>query len=317
MLITAPGAFSATGTVYALSGSGTTWTFVQTISPPGGGSTFAQGVGVSGNTAVVTSSPANVATDWVFVKQGLNWFLQGTAITLPAGAGSFSPVAIDGTTFLAGGSVAAYVYATAGGSPQTLLASDQSATDPTFGSPVAISGDTLLVGAEPSDSSGQTAHWGYIFVRSGATWSQQAKLVPSDLLTNNNPHFNFSFGIDGDTAVMATSGGVYVFTRSGTTWTQSQKIAVPSTAVFYGTAVALKGNLLVVTDASISGDPGRAFVYGRSNGTWILGPTLTSGVSGDTYGTSVGLGGGTVVIGATSGNQPVSSGGAFIYSCFP
>jgi len=54
-----------------------------------------------------------------------------------------------------------------------LLASDGAALD-VFGGSVAIDGNTAVVGAEGDDSGSGSA---YVFVRSGTTWSQQAKLT--------------------------------------------------------------------------------------------------------------------------------------------
>src|SRR5689334_18500109 len=57
-----------------------------------------------------------------------------------------------------------------------LFASD-AATNDLFGYSMAISGDTLLVGAENDDS---TTGAVYVYVRSGTTWTLQQKLVASD-----------------------------------------------------------------------------------------------------------------------------------------
>src|SRR5688500_2877999 len=56
-----------------------------------------------------------------------------------------------------------------------LLASDPS-TDSVLG-PVSVWGDTAIVGAG-SEEAGKGA--AYVFVRSGTTWTQQAKLLASD-----------------------------------------------------------------------------------------------------------------------------------------
>ena len=74
----------------------------------------------------------------------------------------------------------------------------------------------------------------YIFVRSGTTWIQQAKLTASDAAALDQ--FGFVVAVSGDTAVVSAvyddhlgeevdmSGSVYVFGRSGTTWTQQAKL---------------------------------------------------------------------------------------------
>ncbi|MBM3949001.1 MAG: hypothetical protein FJ312_07155, partial [SAR202 cluster bacterium] len=64
---------------------------------------------------------------------------------------------------------------------QAKLTASDGAADDLFGYSVAVSGDTAVVGAW-SDDVGSNDNQGsaYVFVRSGATWSQQAKLTASD-----------------------------------------------------------------------------------------------------------------------------------------
>ena len=68
----------------------------------------------------------------------------------------------------------------------------------------------------------------YVFVRNGATWTQQARLFAPDGASNDR--FGFAVSIDGDTALIGSpiddtsKGSAYVFVRSGTTWTHQQKL---------------------------------------------------------------------------------------------
>ena len=90
-----------------------------------------------------------------------------------------------------------------------------------------------MVGAH-SDAIGANADQGsaYVFVRSGTTWSQQAKLTAADGAAGDE--FGCSVAISGDTAVVgarydavganADQGSAYVFVRSGTTWSQQAKL---------------------------------------------------------------------------------------------
>ncbi len=77
-----------------------------------------------------------------------------------------------------------------------------------FGYSVAVSGDTVVVGAPGEDSSttgvnstpdelASAAGAAYVFVRSGTTWSQQAYLKASQVTANDN--FGFSVAVSGDT----------------------------------------------------------------------------------------------------------------------
>ena len=71
----------------------------------------------------------------------------------------------------------------------------------------------------------------YIFVRSGATWSEQQKLTASDGAASDQ--FGWSVAISGDTAIIGAylddigtnndQGSAYIFVRSGTVWSQQQQ----------------------------------------------------------------------------------------------
>jgi hypothetical protein len=327
MLVSVPGAFSSAGAVYALTGSGTSWGSATLLAPQQPVSAnYAQGLALSGSNAVIGGTPgtAMTLTNWLFQKIGPSWFPQGTPLVPPSGTNtSFFPngsLAIDGSNFVSGAFYGATIY-TFGGAGQQVMPDYTVDSSNAFGFPVAISGNTALIGGEPVDSQGQTGHWAYVFVKSGSTWALQTKLVPSDLFANAGPHFRFNLAIDGDTAVIATTFGAYVFSRSGTTWTQTQKIVPPIADNLFGSAVALKGNTMVIGAYSDVGGAGEAYLYGRSNGTWILGPTLTTGINADSFGISVSLSQGTVVIGASSdsdyGNSLISVGAAYVYTCAP
>ena len=68
-----------------------------------------------------------------------------------------------------------------------------------FGTSVAISGDTAVVGVPYQDDYSGTGA-AYVFVRSGGTWSQQAKLTASDGAAFD--WFGCSVALSGDTAVV-------------------------------------------------------------------------------------------------------------------
>lgn len=103
-----------------------------------------------------------------------------------------------------------------------------------FGCDVALSGDTLVVGARgaslaPADrfsteNEGQVV----IFTRSNSRWTQQQILRAGD--TQQQDYFGSYVAINGDSiAVSNTQVGfnysTYVFTRSGATWMQQQKVS--------------------------------------------------------------------------------------------
>ena len=83
---------------------------------------------------------------------------------------------------------------------------------------MAISGDSIVVGAHEDDDAGSNSGSAYVFTRSGTTWSQQAKLTANDAAEDDQ--FGFSVAISGDTVVVgvrldddaeADAGSLYVF----------------------------------------------------------------------------------------------------------
>ena len=121
-----------------------------------------------------------------------------------------------------------------------LLASDGAANDQ-FGYSVSLSGDgsTAIVGARLDDDKGSDSGSAYIYVRSGSTWTQQAKLVASDGAANDQFGYSVSISSDGSTAIVGAyydddkgtgSGSAYVYVRSGSTWTQQAKLLASDSA---------------------------------------------------------------------------------------
>jgi hypothetical protein len=219
----------------------------------------------------------------------------------------------------------AYVFVQSGGAwtQQAKLTLSSGATNTSFGTSVAVSGDTALVGALNGNSERGAV---YVFVRSGTTWAQQAELTASDGATEDS--FGGSVSVDGDTAVIgapdktvnshADQGTVYVFVRSGTTWTQQAELTASDGAVDdeLGSNVSVSANTLVAGTPSktvgSNAHQGTAYVFVRSGTTWTLQQELTAsdGAAQDKFGNSVSVSGGTAVIGAPKINHP---GAAYVF----
>jgi cysteine-rich repeat protein len=178
------------------------------------------------------------------------------------------------------GSGAVYVFRRTGTAWQQeayLKASNTGAND-LFGASVALSGDTLAVGARGEDSAAQGVGGNqddesatdsgavYVFRRTGTVWQQEAYVKAS------NTGAGDSFGVvalAGDTLAVGArgedsaaqgvggnqadesatqSGAVYVFRRTGTVWQQEAYVKASNTDVFdgFGTSVALAGDTLAV-----------------------------------------------------------------------
>ena len=193
-----------------------------------------------------------------------------------------------------------------------------------FACSVAVSGDTVVVGAwgesssatgvdgDQSDNSASYAGAAYVFVRSGTIWTQQAYLKASN--TGTNDQFGWSVAVSGDTVVVgaigessiatgvngdqisnsaSAAGAAYVFVRNGTNWSQQAYLKASNTGGndMFGGAVAVSGDTVVagaVAEASnargVNGNQsnnslsyaGAAYIFTGVG----LGPTLALGPDG-------------------------------------
>ena len=228
-----------------------------------------------------------------------------------------------------------------------IKASNTGASDH-FGRSVAISGDTMVVGAVYEDSAAtgingnqnnngeQNSGAVYVFVRSGTTWSQQAYIKASN--TQEIDYFGLSVAISGDTIAVGAygedsaatgingdqtnnsangSGAVYVFSRAGTIWNQQAYIKASNTQAldYFGSSVAISGHTLAVgahREASaatgVNGDQtnnnanesGAVYVFSRTGTTWSQQAYIKASntQAGGYFGSSVAISGDTLAVGA-------------------
>ncbi len=194
---------------------------------------------------------------------------------------------------------------------QKLTASDGEQND-LFGSSVAISGDTAIVGAFLEDDKGTNAGAAYIFVRSGNTWIEQAKLTTSD--GEAGDRFGSSVSIDGDTVIISApsdddkgtdAGAAYIFTRSGSTWIEQDKLTASdgNGNTGFGNDVAISGDTAIVgasSDFHAGPFSGSAYIFTRSGSNWNEQTKLIGSDPGEEkqFGWSVAIDGDSVIIGA-------------------
>jgi hypothetical protein len=342
---------------------------------------FGSAVAVSGDTVVVgapsedggpaggadNSMPAAGAA-YVFVRSGATWVQQ--AYLKPSNPGELDQfgwsVAISGDTIVVGAYLedseatgvngnqslngaplagAAYVFVRGAGglwTQQAYLKASNTGTSDLFGCAVAVSGDTVVVGAnrESSSSSGVNGSGAndasprsgaaYVFGRSGTSWTQQAYLKASDPVAG--AEFGSSVGISGDTVVVGApladsqAGALHVFIRNGSSWSHQAKLAASNAAsgARFGYAAGISEDTLVAgargeasaatgvdgnaTDNS-SPEAGAAYVFTRSATNWSQQAYLKASNSGtgDGFGESVAIDGDSLVVGA-SGEDGATSG---------
>jgi hypothetical protein len=193
---------------------------------------------------------------------------------------------------------------------------------------VSADGNTALVGA-PSDNSDVGAVW--VFVRSGATWTQQgSKLVGNGTVGTASQGVSVALSADGNTVLVGGPyddshvGAAWVFTRSGSSWTQEGHKLVGNGAVgnaWQGTSVALSadGNTALVSGPQDSSGVGAVWVFTRSGSAWTQQDNKLVG-TGYTFspaqGTSITLSsdGSTALIGGFVDNSNVGAVWVFVRS---
>ena len=328
--------FNLAGAVYVFVREGVHWHFQAKLVPldPVGVHFFGWTVGISGDTIVVGAPGDNDAGTWsgaayVFVREGTSWSQQAKLAAVDAEAGDeFGvSVAIDGDTLVVGSyldddvasdSGAAYVFVRNGDnwSQQAKLTASNPSAAAWFGIAVALDGDIVSVGAIYDDTAGTNAGAAYIFVRNGASWSQQQKLTAGDGAAHNT--FGFAVAVQGNTAVIGASGfentsgyagAAYVFQRNGATWSQQQKLtaADATTNGFFGfgVSVALDGDAILIGaygDDEMGVNAGSAYLFVHNGATWVQDDKLYAlePDEDDEYGVWVALDGEHAVIGANS-----------------
>lgn len=233
------------GGAYLFTRSGTTWTERQFIqaSDKQEGDRFgvSSAMADDGQTAIVgayfeDTGGIDAGAAYVFTRSGETWTeedkVQATDKDAGALFGNSVTISSDGDTVVIGapseglsgeGPGAVYVFTRSGTTwtqEQKLQASDAENLA-IFGISVGLAndGNTLIVSASLDDASSFGA--AYVFTRSGTTWTEQIKLLASDLQSDD--HFGSSAAMSGDglTAVVgafdedteaSSAGAAYIFT---------------------------------------------------------------------------------------------------------
>ena len=205
-----------------------------------------------------------------------------------------------------------------------------------FGVSVSISGDgnTAIVGSYGDDDAANNAGAAYIFVRSGATWSQQTKFSGSDTGISDSFGRSVSISRDGSQVIVgaynhdgggvSSSGGVYSFERTGATWSQTSKLIHPNptSGGYFGWSVAYSGAgryaiVGAINDSDAGTRAGATITRYRSieNAFSLAGGiknTAWDAASGDGFGNSVAIDeyGWNAIVGAY--NKDAGAGAAYI-----
>ncbi len=229
---------NSSGAAYVFERTGEIWAQVAKLTVPDGAAEdrFGGSVSVSGDSAFIGAffdddNGLNSGSAYIFEKIDGEW-TQVLKLTPSDGAAidQFGvSVAINGNTAVVGAeydddngtdSGSAYVFEKADGiwtEVAKLAASDGTAGDH-FGWSVAISGDTIVTGANWEDDNGPDSGAAYVFRRMDDSWTQLSKVNAPDGASGD--WFGHSVAVSGDMAFVGSywdddagtdSGSVYVF----------------------------------------------------------------------------------------------------------
>ncbi len=308
------------------------------------GDRFGGSVAVSGDTALIGASRdddngEDSGAVYVFRYNGSSWVQEAKLLASDGAAGDRfgNSVAIAGEVVLVGAywdddygsdSGTTYVFRYNGSDwleEAKLLPSDGAAGD-WFGRSVAISGDTVLIGAYYDDNeNGSDAGAAYVFHYDGSDWVQEAKLLASDGAPADK--FAHSVALFADTALVgaqwdddhgASSGSAYVFRYNGSDWLEEAKLLASDGTPQdeFGWWVAISGDTAVI-GALFQGDDGdqrgSAYVFQFDGSHWFEEAKLqaSDGADGDMFSRSLAVSGGIAVIGASWDDG--RSGSAYVF----
>ncbi|TGM09482.1 hypothetical protein EHQ86_02330 [Leptospira yasudae] len=300
---------------------------------------FQASVGIWQNGAYIKASNADIADYF-----GNTIAIDGDTIAVGAYQESSAQTTItNGTTASSDNSAdssgAVYVYRRNGAvwAQEAYLKAPNAEAYDYFGYSLAISGDTLVVGAYLESSSDTTITNGttasadnsaassgavYVFRRIGTTWSQEAYLKASNAEAGDL--YGYSVSIFGDTIAVGAngessnqttitngptssadnsnseSGAVYVYKRTGTAWTQEAYLKANNASAgnWLGYSVAISGDTIV--SGATGESEGAAYVFVRGGTTWTQQRILKPVNPGSVneFGNSLAISGDTIVVGS-------------------
>ena len=268
----------------------------------------------NGTTASSNNSSSNSGAVYVYKRTGTSWAQEAyiKAANSDAGDNLGKRIALDGDTLAVGntsedsnqttitngttassnnsnsGSGAVYVYKRTGTSwaQEAYIKAANNDTDDDFGVGVALSEDTLAVGARFEDSNQTTITTGttassnnsstdsgavYVYKHTGTSWAQQAYIKAAN--NDASDTFGWSVALSGNTLAVGApaessnqttitngstasnddssskSGAVYVYKRTGTSWAQDAYVKAANNDAddYFSWGLALDNGTLAVS----------------------------------------------------------------------
>jgi len=353
--------YPSQGSAYVFVRSGSTWTQTAKLTASDGYAYdyFGRSVAISGDMVVVG---ADNESAYVFKKPLGGWATMTETHKLTAndgvGGDEFGKsVAISGDTVVVGarGANTAYVFSYMylpvfppvyfWSQTAKLTASDGASSD-SFGHSVAISGDTVVVGADCADDNGSASGSAYVFKKplgGWATMTETHKLTASDGASGD--YFGHSVAISNDRVVVvgalddddngSSSGSAYIFSYIYIPtlppvyfWLQTAKLTASDGYLHdhFGISVSISGDTVVVGADHLHNGmrSGAVYVFEKPPGGWANMTqtdklTASDGMWGDSFGTSVSISGDTLMVGAHGDDIGTNTdqGSAYVFKLTP
>ncbi len=273
------------GSAHVFFYSGSSWTEQQELLASDGAASakYGDSVDIDGDSVVVGASAAEGA--YYYTRAGSTWTQRVKLVAADTMAGDLfgTSVALSSGYIVVGapinGNGVVYLYSGSGASWTEFaqfIASDGVAGDK-FGQSVSIYDGLLAIGA-----SGDDTNRGSVYLKT--TIFQKQKLFPS--AANDSTYLPgdsigmFSLAVDGNYMVIGAPmndmgatlnvGAAYVYQKTNGVWTFMTKL-VPGTrtaAAWFGNAVAISGDIIVVGEPNITTATGRIYAFHRVGAAW-------------------------------------------------
>ena len=312
---------SESGAAYLFSSVTGQQLFKLTASDAAENNEFGISVAISGTTAIVggaslnNDGPPTLGTAYLFDTETGQQLFKLTADDAANGDLFGGSVAISGTMAIVGAqgdddegnfTGSAYLFDTITGEQLFKLTASDAAAEDLFGSSVAISGTTAIVGAVGDDDAGSRSGSAYIF--DTETGQQLIKLTAPDAAAQD--FFGRSVGILGMTAIVGgpqdddagdRSGSAYLFDIEN--GIQIAKLTASDAAEvdLFGWSVAISGTTVIVgayADDDAGSRSGSAYLFESATGQQLFKLTASDAAAGDDFGRSVAISGTRAIVGA-------------------
>lgn len=206
-----------------------------------------------------------------------------------------------------------------------LLASDGESGD-IFGSSIAISEHTAVVGARHDDDNGTNSGSVYVYHRDSVGWFEKVKLVASDGVAGDRfgdfvavDDRTLLIGAPGDRFSLESAGAAYVYTQSAGNWLADGKLVASDgqPGDQFG-RVAIDGDTAIISapsDDDNGFDSGSVYVFQHTDGEWVEQQKLlpSDGSPGDQFG-SIAIAEDTIMVGAPRDDGvAVDTGSVYIF----